>query len=43
MDVVLKVRNGKKNVQKCHINSLAQLELVCVVRDCLMFFIYIIF
>ena len=43
MGIIPKVINTireKKNVQKCHVNSLAQMESACVLRDGLMSFMY---
>ena len=39
MGIIPKVRNTireKKNVRKCHVNSLARMELACMLREGLM-------
>ena len=43
MGTIPKVRNtitGKKIVRKCHVNSMAQMESGCVLREGLMTFMY---
>ena len=43
MGIIPTVRNTiteKKNLRKCHINSLVRMELACVLREALMSFMY---